>query len=258
MTQIERLTAWIGDSRYTTIFTGAGMSTESPCIDPNSTESGLPDFRSSGGVWTNNRRFEVLASVEALRSDYPAFVEFYRWRISELAKYQPHEGHALVAEWQRLGRVQALITQNVDGFHTRAGSPEAFELHGTLGKVRCQRCGVEAPAERFLCDEGLSCAACGGRMRPGVVLFGEALPERALEGAARASQQAELFLVLGSSLLVSPANFFPQMAKQAGAKLVIVNREPTPLDGIADLVLRDSIRDVLVSVEAAIAEENPR
>lgn len=221
-----------------------------------STESGLPDFRSSGGLWTNNRRFEELASVEALRSDYPAFVEFYRWRIGELAKYEPHEGHRIVAEWQRQGRIQALITQNVDGFHTRAGSPEAFELHGTLGLVRCQRCGAEAPAETFLQDPGLHCAACGGKMRPGVVLFGEALLERALAGAAEASQQADLFIVLGSSLLVSPANLFPQMAKQAGAKLVIVNHDPTPLDPIADLVLRQSIRDVLVAVEAAIAQED--
>ena len=207
-------------------------------------------------MWTNNRRFEELASVEALRSDDPAFVEFYRWRIGELGKYEPHEGHRIIADWQRQGRIQALITQNVDGFHTRAGSPEAFELHGTLSRVRCQTCGGEAPAESFVQDEGLLCAACGGKMRPGVVLFGEALPERALEGAAAASQQADLFIVLGSSLLVSPANFFPQMAKQAGAKLVIVNHDPTPLDPIADLVLRQSVRDVLVAVEAAIAQED--
>lgn len=246
MTDIEHLASWLEQSNYTTLFSGAGMSTE----------SGLPDFRSSGGLWTNNRRFEDLASVDALRSDYPAFIEFYRWRISELAKYEPHEGHRIIAEWQRQGRIQALITQNVDGFHTRAGSPEAFELHGTLGKVRCQRCGAEAPAETFLTDAGLQCAACGGKMRPGVVLFGEALPERALEGAAQASQRSDLFIVLGSSLMVSPANFLPQMAKQAGARLVIVNREPTPLDATADLVLRDSIRDVLVAVDAAIAKKD--
>lgn len=213
-----------------------------------STESGLPDFRSSGGLWTNNRRFEELASADALRHDYKAFVEFYRWRITQLNPYQPHEGHRLIAEWQRQGRVQALITQNVDGFHTQAGSPEVIELHGTLRTTRCQSCAQPGTAEAFLTDAGLVCPACGGKMRPGVVLFGEALPEGAIAKSSEVSHLAELFIVLGSSLQVSPANWFPQLAHQAGAKLVIINHDPTPLDGIADLCIRDSIRDTLVAV----------
>src|SRR5689334_1412166 len=108
MLETNRLADWIEQSNYITFFSGAGMSTE----------SGLPDFRSSGDLWTNNRRFEELASVDALHHDYPAFVEFYRWRIEQLQQYQPHEGHRLIAEWQRRGKVQALVTQNVDGFHT--------------------------------------------------------------------------------------------------------------------------------------------
>ena len=212
------------------------------------TESGLPDFRSSGGLWTNNRRFEELASVDALHHDYAAFVEFYRWRITELAKYQPHEGHRLIAEWQRQGRVQALITQNVDGFHTLAGSPEAIELHGTLRTTRCQQCGRQDTAESFLTDAGLSCARCGGRMRPNVVLFGEMLPEAAIAKSSEVSHLSELFVVLGSSLQVSPANWFPQLAHQAGAKLVIITHDPTPLDGLADLTIAGSIRDTLVAV----------
>jgi NAD-dependent deacetylase len=242
VTDIERLANWLKNSNYITLFSGAGMSTE----------SGLPDFRSSGGLWTNNRRFEELASVDALRHDYPAFVEFYRWRIEQLSQYQPHVGHRVIADWQRKGRVQALITQNVDGFHTMAGSPEVIELHGTLRDTRCNKCGQKGTAESFLTDAGLKCTACGGPMRPGVVLFGEALPEGAIAKASEVSHLSELFLVLGSSLQVSPANWFPQLAKQVGAKLVIVNHDPTPLDDLADMKLTGSIKEMLTAVAALL------
>jgi len=237
---ISTLTRWLRESRFTAVFTGAGMSTE----------SGLPDFRSAGGLWKQNRRFEELASTAALQHDFPEFVEFYRWRIQMLQGVEPHAGHRLIAEWQREGRVQALITQNVDGLHARAGSPEVLELHGSLRMIRCQQCGTEADSERFLTDEGIHCARCGGKMRPGVVLFGEALPENALRKAQEASERAELFLVLGSSLQVSPANFFPQVAKAHGAKLVILNREPTAHDALADLRLDGAIGETLEQLGA--------
>lgn len=237
-------------ARNAVVFTGAGMSTESTPIDPDSTESGLPDFRSNGGLWRNNRRFEELASVDALAHAYGEFVAFYRWRIEELAKYRPHEGHAVLARWEAAGRIAGVVTQNVDGFHHQAGSLRVHELHGSLRVVRCQRCGTEAPAGGFLQDPPT--CPCGGKRRPGVVLFGEMLPTAALEAADELARGADLFVVLGSSLQVSPANMFPQLAKAAGAKLVIVNRDRTPLDPLADLVLRDSIRDVLVAVDQAL------
>lgn len=232
---IPTLARWLRESRLTAVFTGAGMSTE----------SGLPDFRSAGGLWKQSRRFEELASTSALQHDFPEFVEFYRWRIQMLQGVEPHAGHRRIAEWQREGRVQALITQNVDGLHAHAGSTEVLELHGSLQVIRCQRCGTEANSERFLTDEGIHCARCGGKMRPGVVLFGEALPEDALRKAQDASERADLFLVLGSSLQVSPANYFPQVAKAQGAKLVILNREPTALDALADLRLDGTIGETL-------------
>ncbi|MDB5100302.1 MAG: NAD-dependent deacetylase [Cyanobacteria bacterium RYN_339] len=235
---VQTLTVWLQNARNATIFSGAGMSTE----------SGLPDFRSAGGLWRNNRRFEELASTEALAHHYDEFVAFYRWRIEELAKFAPHEGHRVLARWQARGLLQALITQNVDGFHQRAGSPQPFQLHGGLDHVRCQTCGLQAPAEKFLSDT--ACEACGGKLRPGVVLFGEMLPRRAFEGAEAAARAADLFIVLGSSLMVSPANMLPQLAKSQGAKLVIVNQDPTPLDGMADLVLRDAIGPTLAAVDA--------
>ena len=242
MTDLVRLAQWLKESHNTVIFTGAGMSTE----------SGLPDFRSAGGLWKQNRRFEELASTEALRHDFPEFVEFYRWRIQMLQGVAPHAGHRRIAEWQREGRVQTLITQNVDGLHSRAGSPDLIELHGSLRVIRCQRCGAEADSERFLTDEGTHCARCGDKMRPGVVLFGEALPEDALREAQEASERAELFIVLGSSLQVSPANYLPQVAKSQGARLVILNREPPALDGLADLRLGGAIRDNLEGLGALL------
>jgi len=220
--------------RRAVVFTGAGMSTE----------SGLPDFRSNGGLWKQNRRFEELASREALESAYDEHVEFYRWRIEMLAAHAPNDGHRVVADWQRRGLVSTVVTQNVDGFHAQAGAAGVLELHGTLATVRCDRCGGERPAAEFLEAAGLACQ-CGGKRRPGVVLFGEALPEATLHAAWLAAERAPLFLVLGSSLAVSPANLLPRAAVEAGAPLVIINRDPTPLDGIATLVINASIGDTL-------------
>ena len=219
------------------VFTGAGMSTE----------SGLPDFRSAGGLW-RNRRFEELASRESLATRYDEFVAFYRWRMQMLTEHEPHAGHRVVADWQRRGLVEALITQNVDGFHTAAGARDALELHGTLRMVRCETCDVEATAAEFLAPAGEACA-CGGRRRPGVVLFGEALPEAPLSAAVEASRRARLFIVLGSSLLVSPANLLPQLAVAAGAPLVIVNHDPTPLGPRATLESHAAIGEILAAAD---------
>jgi NAD-dependent deacetylase len=224
-----------------TVFTGAGMSTE----------SGLPDFRSNGGLWKHNRRFEDLASVDALDNAYDEHVEFYRWRISMLDGHAPHDGHHIVAGWQRRGLVDTIVTQNVDGFHTRAGATGVLELHGTLANVRCQRCGDEQPARTFLDVDGTRCA-CGGKRRPGVVLFGEALPAAVLDAAWRAARRARLFVVLGSSLLVAPANLLPQAAAAAGAPLVIVNHDPTPLDSAAALVISAPIGQTLREVDTLL------
>jgi NAD-dependent deacetylase len=232
--QTAELARLLAARRPAVVFTGAGMSTE----------SGLPDFRSNGGLWKQNRRFEELASVDALENDYQEHVAFYRWRIEMLAGHEPNDGHRVVADWQRRGLVGTVITQNVDGFHTRAGAEGVLELHGTLARVRCDRCGGERPAAEFLAAAGLVCA-CGGKRRPGVVLFGEALPVATLRAAQAASARAPLFIVLGSSLAVSPANLLPEAAVAAGAPLVIVNRDPTPLDRMAALVINASIGDTL-------------
>jgi NAD-dependent deacetylase len=177
------------------------------------------------------------------------FTDFYRGRIDMLTRYRPHAGHEILARWEKEERIQSIITQNVDRFHQQAGSKNVAELHGTINLLRCLDCGREYPGKKYLETGGEICA-CGGFLRPCVVLFGEALPEEALDMAEREAIKADLFIVLGSSLQVSPANYFPQLAKRNGAKLVIVNMEPTPLDSMADLVIHErKIGEVLAETD---------
>lgn len=216
---------WMQTSTHTVVFTGAGMSTE----------SGLPDFRSANqGLWQQKDPSQV-ASIQALNNNVEEFIEFYRKRVLGVKEYEPHAGHRILAQWEKQGRIHSIITQNVDGFHQQAGSRKVAELHGTLQKVHCQTCGTPFSSEDFL-DGSYHCS-CGGILRPSVVLFGEMLPEAPFETAFAEASRAELFIVLGSSLSVTPANQFPLIAKEHGAKLVIVNQEATPLDGYADLVI---------------------
>ncbi|ASJ52964.1 NAD-dependent protein deacylase [Brevibacillus formosus] len=240
---MDHLTHWLRTSSFTVVFTGAGMSTE----------SGLPDFRSQSGLWRGKDPMQ-LASTRAMMENREAFVEFYQMRIQRLLSCKPHAGHEYLAEWERRGLVHGIITQNVDGFHQAAGSLAVAELHGSLAKIRCLACGTEYVHTRYLEDQGTICT-CGGFLRPGVVLFGESLPQSQVDQAISWTEQADLFIVLGSSLTVSPANWFPQHAKERGAKLVIVNQEPTPLDAWADEVIQnEQIGNVLQRVGQSLGE----
>ena len=217
---------WLNDSSYTVVFTGAGMSTE----------SGLPDFRSANqGLW-EQKNLAKIASIQSLYENPEEFTEFYRSRMIGLRKYGPHNGHYLLAEWEKHGPVKSIITQNVDGFHQLAGSSQVAELHGTLQSVYCQNCGSTYSSDGYL-DETNQCPACSGILRPSIVLFGEMLPEQPFAMALEETGRADLFIVLGSSLSVSPANQFPLIAKESGARVVIVNQEPTQLDHYADEVV---------------------
>lgn len=218
-----------------------------------STESGLPDFRSQSGLWRGKDPMQ-LASTRAMMENREAFVEFYQMRIQGLITCKPHAGHECLAEWERRGFVHGIITQNVDGFHQEAGSLAVAELHGSLAKIRCLACGTEYANTRYLEEQGTICA-CGGFLRPGVVLFGESLPQSQVDQAISWTEQADLFIVLGSSLTVSPANWFPQHAKERGARLVIVNQEPTPLDAWADEVIQNErIGEVLKRVGQSLGD----
>src|SRR5699024_880330 len=218
-----------------------------------STESGLPDFRSKQtGLWERKNPTEV-ASTEALNKDVETFFTFYRERVLGIKDCKPHKGYDILAKWEKEGLIQSIITQNVDGFHTEAGSDNVMELHGTLQRVHCQTCGkqydsVVYEAENYYC-------ACGGKLRPSVVLFGEMLPEEPFLKAAEESEKADLFIVLGSSLTVTPANQFPLIAKESGAKLVIINLERTEFDRFADVVIQNQkVGNYLQEVDKTLHE----
>lgn len=224
------------ESNYTVVFTGAGMSTE----------SGVSDFRSKNGLWSGKNP-QWLASRDAMANSREEFVEFYRKRMEALKGITPHTGYDILTEWGKRGLVQSIITQNTDGLHEQVENPNVITLHGTIQKLHCDHCKQEYSTENYFMNE-LICS-CGGFIRPSVILFGESLDTKALHLAERESERADLFIVLGSSLVVSPANSFPLIAKERGAKLVIVNNDPTPLDEYADLVVNErKIGDVLREV----------
>ncbi|MCM3055078.1 NAD-dependent protein deacylase [Caldibacillus thermoamylovorans] len=232
---------WLKSSRHTVVFTGAGMSTE----------SGLPDFRSSNnGLWREKDPSQI-ASTKALNENVKEFIEFYRERVLGVKEFGPHQGHYILAKWEQEGIIRSIITQNVDGFHQEAGSTRVAELHGTLQKLHCQKCGKEYSSENYV-NKDYYCE-CGGVLRPNIVLFGEVLPQDAFQLAMEETEKADLFIVLGSSLSVTPANQFPLIAKGSGAKLVIVNMEPTPFDKFADQVIHDKkIGELLTELDQKI------
>lgn len=227
------------------VLTGAGMSTA----------SGLPDFRGRDGLW-KRKDPRLLASLSAMENNRSEFVDFYRYRIRMFEGVKPNRGHHILAEWEARGLLKGIITQNVDGLHQAAGSMEVHELHGNLRRVRCSRC--RAPYDNSLFLERDDCPACGGPLRPGVVLFGEMLPEGPMDAAEELSGTASSFLVLGSSLEVSPANAYPMLAKRAGAKLFIINMTPTQLDYMADGVIHGDIVETLEEIEKSVSRGSGR
>ncbi len=239
MTERELAGAIRANPGATVVFTGAGMSTD----------SGLPDFRSKDGLWKNVDPME-LATTSAMQRDYDRFHAFYAHRFEQMRDAHPNDGHRILSDWERRGFVDCVVTQNVDGLHAAAGSKKIYELHGSVGSVRCMTCGVRATQADFIART--PCVSCGGRLRPGVVLFGEGLPEDALDASWKAAENAKVFIVLGSSLQVSPANQLPQIAKRAGALLAICNRDATPLDRIADHRTGDGIADFLKRLDALL------
>jgi NAD-dependent deacetylase len=219
-------------------FTGAGISTE----------CGIPDFRSPGGLWTQNRPInfdDFLASREMREESWKR-----RFAMQDsFGKASPGRGHRALASLYRRGKVPAVVTQNIDNLHQASGiSPEhVVELHGNTTYARCLDCGdryeIDDMRARYENGRSLDCA-CGGFIKTATVSFGQAMPEEAMQRAEKLTKDCDLFLAVGSSLVVWPAAGFPLMAKRNGAVLVIVNREPTELDDIADLTVRHDIGDV--------------
>lgn len=231
----------LNESKSTAVFTGAGISTD----------SGIPDFRSDTGLWTRMKpiQFQDFIASEAVRQEAWQR-KFDNQAIIDNAK--PNQGHLCVAKLARQGKVIAVITQNVDGLHQQSGIPDSqvIELHGNSTYAACLACGkryelddLQAQFEKQGCV--LPCAICRGLVKTATISFGQSMPVLAVKRAEEAIQACDFCLVLGSSLVVHPAASLPVIAKQAGAKLAIINRDETPLDDIADLVIRDSISQVL-------------
>jgi NAD-dependent deacetylase len=210
-------------ARSLLVLTGAGMSAE----------SGVPVFRGAGGLWEGFRP-EDLATPEAFARDPVRVWRWYRWRLEHVARAAPHEGHAALVSVETQGGLASfrIVTQNVDGLHQRAGSRRVVELHGNLTRARCTACGETIPAVRV--DPGDSLCSCGrGRWRPDVVWFGEPLPEAALAEGHRAALEADMVWVAGTSAVVYPAGFLPEVAARRGAVVVEVNPEATPFSALA-------------------------
>jgi NAD-dependent deacetylase len=234
----ERLRA----ARRVFVLTGAGVSAE----------SGVPTFRGGGGTMTwKGMPFEVISSAEMVRRDLAAVWEWFDYRRKALSHCRPNPAHETLARWQDRFADFALATQNIDGLHAAAGSRDVLELHGNVWTARCLACGARADI-RELREETRQpvCAACGGRMRPDVVLFGEALPEGVYEEAAEKAARAEICFVVGTSALVYPAAGLPLLARRAGAHLVEVNPEPTPLSEICDESLQGKAGELLPLLDA--------
>lgn len=226
---------WHAEARVVVAFTGAGISTE----------SGIPDFRSPAGVWAKNRT--IYFNEFQMNAD--ARFEYWRQKSEmqrEFAVAQPNVTHHTLAEWEQAGRLRGVITQNIDGLHQQAGSHHVLELHGTARCVACLSCPWRELAdkwvEQFVREQRVpSCPACGGFVKHATVSFGQSLPSDVLDTAVEWAGECDLFLALGSSLVVEPAASLPRIARQAGAKLVIINRDPTPLDNLARMVVNASL-----------------
>lgn len=245
---IRALAALLRPATRILVFTGAGMSTE----------SGIPDFRSPGGVWD---RYPIVYFDEFLRDEEARKRYWLRSRETYpvLARAEPNPAHYAIAELERRGQVLAVVTQNIDGLHARAGtSPDKLiELHGNNLAVVCLDCGARTPREAIQAElvagvEVPRCARCGGLLKNTTVSFGEPLPAEALQRATLAALTCDLCLVVGSSLVVYPAADIPVLAAQQGAPLAIVNATPTPLDATADLVVRGRAGEVLPAAVAAL------
>lgn len=232
----------VAASRRAVAFTGAGISTE----------SGIPDFRSPGGLWTKNRPIDFSDFVRSKEMRDEAWRRKFAMEESFRAA-KPGRGHRALSTLVQRGKLSAVITQNIDNLHQVSGIPleQVIELHGNGSYATCLDCGIRYELdwirEHFERSNGSApdCAGCGGAVKSATISFGQAMPEQPMRQAEIETLAADLFLAIGSSLVVWPAAGFPLRAKQNGAKLVILNREPTDLDDIADLIIRQDIGDVL-------------
>jgi len=244
---LDEIASWLATARRGVGFTGAGISTE----------SGIPDFRSPGGVWTRHDprklTFQRYLASEAVRR------QAWQMRMELWSReHAPNAGHEALARLEQLGLLRGVITQNIDGLHQQAGS-SVVELHGTMRTIACLSCAASWPHREVMKrleagEQDPKCTSCGGIIKAATISFGQSIPAHVLEQAHEWSVSADLLLVVGSSLVVYPACDMPVAAKRAGARVVIINREPTPVDHVADAVVNaeagPTLGDLVGRVEA--------
>jgi NAD-dependent deacetylase len=243
---LQNVHNWINASHRIVALTGAGISTE----------SGIPDFRGPKGLWTQNPKAEKLSDIRYYMADPEVRRLSWQARLSHPAwTAQPNAGHMALVALERSGRLHALITQNIDGLHQRAGNSQekVIEVHGTMHEVVCMQCHWRGPMletlERVKAgEEDPACHTCGGILKSATISFGQPLVPEVIDRAMQAAAQADLLLAIGTTLMVYPVAGAVPLAKSANAKIVIINAEPTPMDDLADAVLRQPIGEVLPKV----------
>jgi len=223
----------LAGARHAVVLTGAGVSTE----------SGIPDFRSPGGLWERYDPMEV-GSLDTFIRDPARFWSFHRPRYDAIAAVEPNAAHLAIAELERRGIVRGLITQNIDGLHERAGSTNVVEVHGSLAAGTCLRCRIDVPAEELLvradaAADGVPRCECGFQLKGGIVLFGEMLPPEAIAAAFDLAGRSDVMLVVGSSLLVSPVSHLPASVLEAGGRIAILTEGDTAYDAACAVRLRE-------------------
>jgi NAD-dependent deacetylase len=243
---LETVRSWLASAERVVVLTGAGISTD----------SGIPDFRGPQGVWTRNPGAERMSNIREYVRDPEVRKQAWRNRMASPAwAARPNAGHYALVILEIRGRLHTLVTQNIDELHQRAGNDPAHvvELHGTMRKVVCLSCGERGPMEPVLQrvrdgEDDPTCRSCGGILKSATISFGQDLVVEDLDRARRAAAECDLLLAVGSTLTVSPACWLVPIAARAGARVVIVNADPTPYDDLADAVLRSPISEVLPAI----------
>ena len=239
----------LSKAQYAVALTGAGISTP----------SGIPDFRTPGsGLWERADPYQV-ATLNAFRHRPESFYDWLRPTVRSVQEAKPNPAHQALVELEKIGVLKAIITQNIDDLHHRAGSRRIIELHGHFRTATCIHCYQTVPGEvvlEFLMNQGgvPTCEKCGGVLKPDVILFGEQLPLEAVRASHSEARRCDLMLVAGSSLLVEPAASLPSLAAANGARLVIVNLQPTPMDRFADAVVHADVAEVLPALAGAMKD----
>ena len=235
--KLKKMQGWVEEARRMVFFGGAGVSTE----------SGIPDFRGEDGLYRQRYAYppETIISHSFYVHHPEIFFDFYRNRML-YPNAKPNIVHRKLAQWEKEGKLLAVVTQNIDGLHQKAGSKADFELHGSIYRNYCEKCGKFYPPEYIRDSDGIPRCTCGGRIKPDVVLYEESLDQKVIEGAVRAIADADVLIVGGTSLTVYPAAGLIRYYR--GNKLVLINRDETPYDGYANLIFRDPIGKVLGAV----------